>query len=117
MTILALRTLSCVARTSFDGKSSFMTRIENDFKENNKLSILNWFKNVYLPIRLLGTHTFKVSSSTDPENTETIEASVFMIADYNENLDKNICFFLNELLGYGHAYSELAILQRKTLRQ
>ena len=64
-----------------------------------------------------GNFTFKVSSSTDPENTETIEASVFMIADYNENLDKNICFFLNELLGYGHAYSELAILQRKTLRQ
>ena len=68
------------------------------------------FKNVYLPIRLLGTHTFKVSSSTDPENTETTEASVFMIADYNENLDKNICLFLNELLGYGHAYSESAIL-------
>ena len=75
MTILALRTLACVARTSFDG-----------------------------------THTFKVSSSTDPENTETTETSVFMIADYNENLDKNICLFLNELLGYGHAYSESAIL-------
>jgi len=87
-----------------------MTRIENDFRENSKLSLLSWFKNVYLPIRLLGTHTFKINSSTDPDNTETTEASVFMIADYNENLDKNICFFLNELLGYGHTYSESAIL-------
>ena len=72
--------------------------------------MLSWFKNVYLPIRLLGTQTFKISSPVDPDNTATTDASVFMIADYNENLDKNICLFLNELLGYGHAYSESAIL-------
>jgi hypothetical protein len=35
MTMLALRSLSCIARTSFDGKSGLMTKIENDFKENN----------------------------------------------------------------------------------
>ena len=32
MTILALRTLACVARTSFDGKSKLVTRIYDDFK-------------------------------------------------------------------------------------
>lgn len=61
MTMLALRSISCIARTSFDGKSSLMTKIENDFKDNNKNSLLIWFKNIYLPIRLLGTHNFNVS--------------------------------------------------------
>ena len=62
MTMLALRSLSCIARTSFDGKSGLMTKIENDFKENKKYSLLSWFKNIYLPIRLLGTHNFNVSN-------------------------------------------------------
>ena len=40
-----------------------------------------------------------------------------MIADYNENFDKNICLFLSELTGYGFLYSEEAIDQRKALRE
>lgn len=33
--MVALRSLSCIARTFFDGKSGLMTKIGNDFKENN----------------------------------------------------------------------------------
>lgn len=40
-----------------------------------------------------------------------------MIADSNENLNKNVCLFLNELTGYGFFYSEEAINQRKALRE
>jgi len=40
-----------------------------------------------------------------------------MIADSNENLNKNIFLFLNELTGYGFFYSEEAINQRKILRE
>lgn len=61
-TMLALRSLSSIARTSFDGKSGLLTKIENDFNESNKYSLLSWFKNIYLPIRLLGTHNFNVST-------------------------------------------------------
>lgn len=40
-----------------------------------------------------------------------------MIAESNENLDKNVCLFLNELTGYGFFYSDEAIEQRKALRE
>ncbi len=40
-----------------------------------------------------------------------------MIADSNENLNKNIFLFLNELTGYGFFYFEEAINQRKVLRE
>ena len=40
-----------------------------------------------------------------------------MIADSDENLDKNVCLFLNELTGYGFFYSEEAVKQRKALRE
>ena len=42
---------------------------------------------------------------------------IFMIADYDALLEKNLCLFLNELTGYGNLYSEKAASQRKTLRE
>ena len=42
---------------------------------------------------------------------------IFMIADYDALLEKNLCLFLNELTGYGNLYSEKAVSQRKALRE
>ena len=33
---------------------------------------------------------------------------IFMIADYDALLEKNLCLFLNELTGYGNLYAEKA---------
>ena len=42
---------------------------------------------------------------------------IFMIADYDAILEKNLCLFLNELTGYGLLFSEKAASQRKILRE
>ena len=49
---------------------------------------MKWFMNVYLPIRLLGDHTFKfINENIDPKDEKKkeklLETTVFMIADYN----------------------------------
>lgn len=91
--MLVLRSISCLARSSLNKKSALLNKILNNF--NDESSLIQWFKNVYLPIRLLGNHTFKViNENIDPKDEKKkeklLETTVFMIADYNKDIDKNV---------------------------
>ena len=70
-----------------------MNKILSDF--DDELCLIKWFKNVYLPIRLLGYHTFKVenenlNSKDDKKKENFLETTIFMIADYNKDLENNV---------------------------
>ncbi len=91
--MLVLRSISCLARSSLNKKSNLLNKILNDF--NDELSLIQWFKNIYLPIRLLGYHTFKVINENinpkdDKKKEKFFETTIFMIADYNKDLENNV---------------------------
>lgn len=65
MTMIVLRNLSCIIRASFDKKSTLLEIIDTDFKNNNEYSLLNWLKDVYFPLRLLGNHNFKINQKLE----------------------------------------------------
>lgn len=60
-------------------------------------NILEWFRLKYLPLRLVKRIEEEKNVKYELEQSTTIE-----------QIDKNVCLFLNEITGYGHLYNEKA---------
>jgi hypothetical protein len=99
LSLVELRNLSSLARVYVDQESGILKEmIEGE-------NILEWFRNVYLPIRLLNRKEEETEVKYELEQSATIDS-----------LDKNICLFLNEITGYGHLYCDKAKEQRIIIR-
>ena len=67
LSMIALRNISCLARTNFNSSSSLIENVKKSYTNESSSdqitdkemtdgspdNILEWFKNVYLPLRLL----------------------------------------------------------------
>ena len=78
------------------------------------MSLVQWIKQVYLPLRLVSRH---IISKT--EESKAIQEVWYDLDQSSsiEKLDRNLCLFLNELTGWGHFYSSEAKEQRRAIRQ
>jgi hypothetical protein len=91
-------------RTCLDGESGLVQSILDD-----KSNLIQWFKDVYLPLRLIKKH-YQEKPQDDSNIDEVTYETWFELEKciQVEKLDKNICMFLNELTGHGHIYCEKA---------
>lgn len=75
-------------------------------------NILEWFKNIYLPLRLLERNAKYVEKDPKDEKSTSKLNLWFKITSGSsvqyEQLERNTCLFLNELTGYGHLYADAA---------
>lgn len=97
LSMIELRNLSSLARVYFDQESPLVQQALDG------QNILEWFRQVYLPLRLL----------SKPSEEDSAKWALEPVPDA---VDKNICLFLNEFTGYGHLYSPGAKAQRLELR-
>jgi hypothetical protein len=103
-----------------DRKSGFLQSIIDADKsqshegEGGALSLVQWIKQVYLPLRLVNRH---VASKT--EESKAMQEVWYDLSQSSsiEKLDRNLCLFLNELTGWGHFYSSEAKEQRRAIRR
>ena len=101
LSLVKLRNLSNLARVYIDQESGIIKEIIDQ-----KNVLLIWFKDVYLPLRIM--------SRTQKDQEVKYELD---LSSNIESLDKNICLFLNEITGHGHLYCEKAQEQRIEVRQ
>lgn len=117
LTLIQLRNLSSLARVYVDKKSGFLQSIidaeNNQNHKDEALSLVQWIKQVYLPLRLVSRH---VTNKT--EESKAIQEVWYDLDQSSsiEKLDRNLCLFLNELTGWGHFYSSEAKEQRRAIR-
>ena len=91
LSLLELRNLSNLTRVYIDQESGIIKEmIEGE-------NILEWFRLKYLPLRLVKRIEEEKNVKYELEQSTTIE-----------QIDKNVCLFLNEITGYGHLYNEKA---------
>ena len=113
---IALRSLSSLACVYTDRPSSMISKILDEGKH----SILHWFKDTYLPRKMLNRHFLEVKdleSSESEDKVESIQVWYELAPSAQlETIDKSVCLFLNEVTGYGHLYGEEAKNQRLQVR-
>jgi len=111
LTLVQLRNLSSLARVYVDRKNGFIEAIiaargsGRESGESEDLDLMEWIKQVYLPLRLVKRH---VTAKTEESKT-TYE--IWYDLDQSssiEKLDRNLCLLLNELMGWGHFYGDEA---------
>lgn len=133
LSMIALRNLSCLARVNFHSSSKLIEKVAGTYPDeelfpeqivekgqiNAPDNVLEWFKDVYLPIRLLERHQNLEKDPKDQEKPASIKIWFKIDGGNNthfEQLERNTCLFLNEFTGYGHLFCDVAKAQRRKLR-
>lgn len=111
LTLVQLRNLSSLARVYVDRKNGFIEAIiaargnRGESGESTDLDLIEWIKQVYLPLRLVKRHV-----TTKTEESKTTHEIWYELDQSSsiEKLDRNLCLLLNELMGWGHFYGSEA---------
>jgi hypothetical protein len=100
---IALRSLSNLACVYTDRESSMIAKMI----EEGDQSILHWFKDQYLPSKILNRHVLEIKDEEDADKVEDIQVWYELCPSSDlELIDKSVCLFLNEVTGFGHLYSD-----------
>ena len=114
LSLIELRNLSSLARVYINQKSGII----QEFIDSKDQNLLNWFKDAYLPLRLLKRNLHKNVDEVDKTTVNSVDIWYELASSAQvEKLDRHLCLFLNELTGYGHLYCDEAKNQRQVVRR